>query len=91
MTKKGFSYAAAAVPPLPTTVPWVVFCSPPWSFFQDRRTETMALIESLRAAAPPGSTIVVESDTTFDATALPDATAWESRAMPPAVLHFHHD
>jgi 16S rRNA (guanine966-N2)-methyltransferase len=78
------------MPPLPSTLPWVVFCSPPWSFFQDRRTDTMTLIDTLKAAAPPGSTVVVESDTSFDATFLPDAAAWTSRAMPPAVLHFHN-
>jgi 16S rRNA (guanine966-N2)-methyltransferase len=75
------------MPPLPTTMPWVVFCSPPWSFFQDRRDTLMTLVDSLRTAAPAGSTVVVEADTGFDAAALPVAGSWESRAMPPAVLH----
>ena len=75
------------MPPLPTSLPWVVFCSPPSSFFQDRRAETMTLVTTLRSAAPPGSTFVVEADTAFDATALPEAAAWEGRPMPPAVLH----
>lgn len=75
------------MPPLPTTLPWLVFCSPPWSFFQDRRGETMTLVETLRATAPAGSTLVVEADTAFDPTALPAADAWEARPMPPAVLY----
>jgi 16S rRNA (guanine966-N2)-methyltransferase len=77
------------MPPLPTTLPWLVFCSPPWSFFQDRRDETMTLVETLRAGAPAGSTLVVEADTAFDSSVLPAAAAWEARPMPPAVLYLH--
>jgi hypothetical protein len=47
-----------------------------------------ALIELLMGAAPAGSTLVVEADTSFDAAALPEAAAWETREIPPAVLHF---
>jgi hypothetical protein len=32
--------------------------------------------------------VVVEADTSFDAALLPEATAWETREVPPAVLHF---
>ncbi len=74
-------------PELPTDVPWVVFVSPPWSMFTDRESDLMALIAAAMTSAPPGSTVVVESDTTFDATKLSHPDAWESRAVPPAVLH----
>lgn len=78
---------AKRLPPLPTTQPWVVFVSPPWSFFNERTAELMGLVTALMQAAPAGSTFVVESDGSFDAAALPDALQWESRPIPPAVLH----
>ena len=76
-------------PELPADAPWVVFVSPPWSMFADREDDLMSLIATAIAAAPGGSTVVVESDTTFDESKLPLADAWESRAVPPAVLHVH--
>ena len=74
------------MPPLPASAPWLVFVSPPWSFFSERAAELMALIAAMQGAAPPGSLVVVESDNTFDAAALP-GDGWESRPIPPAVLH----
>jgi len=79
---------AKRLPPLPAEVPWVVFVSPPWSFFSERWGELGTLIEVMMQAAPPRSTLVVEADTSFDATLLPEAAAWETREVPPAVLHF---
>ena len=79
---------AKRLPPLPAEMPWVVFVSPPWSFFNERWGELGALIEVMMQAAPVGSTVVVEADTSFDAGLLPVADAWETREIPPAVLHF---
>jgi 16S rRNA (guanine966-N2)-methyltransferase len=79
---------ARRMPPLPTTAAWTAFVSPPWSFFADRWDELRGLIAAVMAATPPGSTVVVESDTSFDAASLPEAAAWTSRQVPPAVLHF---
>ena len=76
-------------PDLPADAPWVVFVSPPWAMFGDRLAELMALIATLAQTAPAGSVIVVESDAGFDPAALPGGHAWESRAVVPAVLHFH--
>ena len=76
------------LPPLPTDMPWLVFVSPPWSFFAERWDELGALIDVMMRAAPAGSVMVVEADTSFDASLLPDASAWEAREVPPAVLHF---
>lgn len=73
--------------PLPTDAPWIVFISPPWEFFRTRSAEVMALVGAVERAAPPGSTFVVEADTGFDAALLPDATAWDVRPIPPAVLY----
>lgn len=78
---------AKRMPVLPTDRPWVVFVSPPWGMFTDRRPEIVALITALWRAAPPGSTLVVEADESFPAAELPDPEAWETRPLPPAVLH----
>ena len=78
---------ARRLPPLPADRPWVVFVSPPWSFFGERWEELRSLIEAVWGAAPAGSVMVVESDTSFDAAQLPDPTSWEIRPLPPAVLH----
>lgn len=81
---------ARRMPDLPTASPWLVFISPPWAMFapdHDRRGDLLALIAAVQGAAPAGSTLVVESDTGFDPTTLPDPDGWHSRAIPPAVLH----
>ena len=78
------------MPDLPASAAWVAFISPPWSFFVDRTAELMDLVHAVMAAAPAGSTVVVESDHTFDPVALPSASEWQSRAIPPAVLHIWH-
>lgn len=83
---------ARRMPDLPTTMPWIVFVSPPWSFFgegHEHRAALLALIDTMRLSAPPGSTLVVEADTTFNPADLPDAAAWDPRPVPPAVLLFH--
>jgi len=82
---------AKCMPQLPTSSPWIVFISPPWSFFSERWDDLAALIDAMRLAAPAGSTLVVEADTTFDPQVLPNREAWETRSIPPAVLYFHRD
>ncbi|MFM7245840.1 MAG: RsmD family RNA methyltransferase [Planctomycetaceae bacterium] len=80
-------------PTLSTDAPWLVFVSPPWAMFaatDPRHAELLALVTAVHGAAPPGSTIVVEADAGFDAAVLPDAAAWDTRAIPPAVLHLLH-
>jgi len=79
---------AKRLPPLPADLPWLVFVSPPWSFFTERWDALRGLIEVIMQAAPAGSRMVVESDATFAAGSLPDADRWETRAVPPAMLHF---
>lgn len=81
------------LPELPHDLPWTVFVSPPWAFFNadhPQRGSLLALIEALRAAAPAGSVLVVEADTSFDESSLPVAEAWDHRGLPPAVLHLLH-
>lgn len=81
---------ARRMPAVPTTGPWLVFVSPPWELFAEppgRRADLMALVAAIMKAAPAGSTIVVESDVSFPAAALPEADRWETRPVPPALLH----
>ena len=78
---------ARRLPPLPADRPWVVFIAPPWEMFQSRPADLVGLVEALRTAAPAGSIIVVESDASLAAEALPGAPDWRTRPLPPAVLH----
>ncbi|MGD9633781.1 MAG: RsmD family RNA methyltransferase [Pirellulales bacterium] len=70
----------------PRDLPWLVFCSPPYSFFVERQEETLDLIQRVADAAPPGSTLVIESDERFDFELLAggDLTKWDVREYPPA-------
>jgi len=77
------------MPELPRDLPWIVFVSPPWEFFaagNPRRDDLLALIDAMGRAAPPGSVVAVESDAAFEPADLPPGP-WETRAIPPAVLH----
>ncbi len=69
--------------------PWLVFCSPPYTFYVDRRAEMAALIARLMAAAPAESGFVVESDERFDFDELPEPNAWDIRRYPPALVGFY--
>ncbi len=79
---------AKRLPPLPQTAPWLIFISPPWSFFSERWDELLALLQAMLQAAPSRSTFVVEADVAFDPLLLPRSATWEARPMPPAVLYF---
>jgi 16S rRNA (guanine966-N2)-methyltransferase len=65
---------------------WTVFVSPPWELFANQKDDMLALIGKLVSLAPEGSTIVVESDESFNVRELPDPDAWSVRAYPPAVI-----
>lgn len=65
-------------------IAWVVFCSPPYEFYESRRDAMLELIGKLLAAAPERSLFVVEADERFDFGALPLADEWDVREYPPA-------
>jgi 16S rRNA (guanine(966)-N(2))-methyltransferase RsmD len=65
---------------------WAVFCSPPYSLFQEQKQELLTAIQELMNAAPLGSLIVVESDDSFDTNELPLAVHWRIRHYAPAVI-----
>lgn len=70
----------------PRDMPWLVFCSPPYTFFVDRVADMLDLIGRIAEQAPPGSTLVIESDQRFDFAGLigENNSAWDIRDYPPA-------
>lgn len=68
------------------TLPWTVFCSPPYRFYHDQTEQILELIRWFTRHAPPGSNFVVESDTEFNPALLPQAERWTVRDHPPARL-----
>jgi 16S rRNA (guanine966-N2)-methyltransferase len=67
-------------------VPWVVFCSPPYSFYVERTHDIVRLVDTLLGRAPAGSLFVVEADDRFDFGILPDSPRWDVRHYLPAVV-----
>lgn len=67
-------------------VPWLVFCSPPYAYYVDRRQEMLDLLGGLIHEAPEESVFVVESDERFDFALLPQPDDWAVRKYPPAVI-----
>ena len=77
--------------------PWLVFCSPPYAFYVDRRADMLALIETVVRLAPDESVIVVEADDRFDCSQLTAETSgesgvaqWQIREYSPAVVGVLH-
>jgi len=66
--------------------PWLVFSSPPYAFYVDRREEMLDLLGWLMGTAPAESIFVVESDERFDFGPLPDPPLWRIRTYRPAVI-----
>jgi len=77
------------MPPLPRPDRWITFVCPPWKLFAERPADVASLVAAVLAEAPAGSIVAVEADKAFDPAGLPQAEAWEHRAMAPAVLHLH--
>ncbi len=77
--------------------PWLVFCSPPYSFFHERQAEMLDLIDRIREHAPLGSILLVEADDPFDFELLrgdaasDEHRAWDVRSYPPAVIGVRRD
>ena len=71
-------------------VPWLVFCSPPYAFFVQRKDEMLDLVGHLVQKAPPNSLFVVESDGQFDFASLPSPQSWDVRSYPPAIIGIWH-
>jgi 16S rRNA (guanine966-N2)-methyltransferase len=68
------------------TVPWLVFCSPPYDFYSSRKDDILQLLNALIETSPAGSLFAVESDNCFDFHELPEADRWDIRSYPPAIV-----
>lgn len=66
--------------------PWLVFCCPPYAFFEERQEELLKMIADLMEIAPEESIFVVESDSRFAPESLPQPEAWTVRKYSPAVV-----
>ncbi|MEM9658249.1 MAG: RsmD family RNA methyltransferase [Planctomycetota bacterium] len=72
---------------------WLIFCSPPYSYFVERRDDMLGLIHDVMAGCPDDSVLIVESDERFDQDLLPvdrsdgiGRSAWDIRTYAPAVV-----
>ena len=66
--------------------PWVVFCSPPYSFYDEHQVELLTLLGAMIDVAPADSLFAVEADERFDMVNLPQAGKWDVRTYSPAVV-----
>ncbi len=80
-----------------TTLPWLVFCSPPYAFYSERQTEMLDLIGQICQFAPADSIVVVEAEQPFDFELIENvrprrcpADNWDVRHYPPAVVGVWH-
>ncbi|MBN1911848.1 MAG: RsmD family RNA methyltransferase [Pirellulales bacterium] len=76
-------------PTLPAC-PWVVFVSPPYDFYVDKKEAMIGLIGGLMENAPVGSVFAVESDGRFDFDLLSLPDRWNIRSYQPAVVGVFH-
>ena len=68
------------------TLPWLVFCSPPYELYAIQKDDMLQLLNHLIQKAPPDSLFAVEFDDRFDFRELPAADQWDMRHYPPAIL-----
>ncbi len=85
--------AAAAT----AALPWLVFCSPPYAFYNERQAEMCELIGKICEVSPADSIVVVEAEQPFDFEVLGQLTSqahkddpWDIRAYAPAVVGVWH-
>jgi 16S rRNA (guanine966-N2)-methyltransferase len=75
------------------TMPWLVFCSPPYAFYVERQAEMLDLIQRVRESAPADSILVIEAEEPFDFGAIRETDSqlaktgsWDIRTYAPAVV-----
>jgi len=92
LTTSAFLWAKRDLPALDNlaTEPFLVFCSPPYSFFNDRQPEMLDLVERIKSSAPPGSILIVEAEEGFDLQIFRGANGeeeqWDIRRYLPAIV-----
>ncbi|MDR1053692.1 MAG: RsmD family RNA methyltransferase [Planctomycetaceae bacterium] len=68
-------------------IAWIVFCSPPYSFYVEREDELLEMLRNLINAAPTASVFIIESDNRFDFNKLPiKPNPNKIRSYPPAEI-----
>jgi 16S rRNA (guanine966-N2)-methyltransferase len=79
--------------PSETLHSWIVFCSPPYAFYDERQDDMLELITAVTERAPEGSLVDVEADDRFDFNLLPGGPVgekrtdrWQVRTYSPAVV-----
>jgi 16S rRNA (guanine966-N2)-methyltransferase len=77
--------------------PWLVFCSPPYAFYTQRKAEMLDLIARIRQHAPADSILVVEAEEPFDFDSIrkvtppdPMSGEWDVRVYAPAIVGIWH-
>ena len=68
------------------TLPSIVFCSPPYCFYEERLDDMVRLIGTFLDRTPDSSILVVEADERLDTGQLPQPQAWDVRSYPPAII-----
>jgi 16S rRNA (guanine966-N2)-methyltransferase len=80
----------SAVASPPSEGGWLVFCSPPYAFYTERKDEMLELIGRIQEYAPPGSILIVETDEEFEFDSLlqdqTSSAVWDRRVYPPAIV-----
>jgi 16S rRNA (guanine966-N2)-methyltransferase len=76
---------------LPASIPWLVFCSPPYAFYRERQEEMSQLIRQIQDRAPTASILIVEAEEPYDFRDLLGADAfesqtWDVRFYAPAIV-----
>lgn len=78
-------------------LPWLVFCSPPYAFYNERQAEMLDLIGRICELAPADSIVVVEAEQPFDFELLRQISSqlkrndpWDVRTYAPAVVGVWH-
>ena len=65
--------------------PWLVFCCPPYVFYQDRWSDLESLLHLIFQVAPANSQFVIEAEAPFDFERF-WPTAWKTRVYSPAAV-----
>jgi 16S rRNA (guanine966-N2)-methyltransferase len=95
-TTSAFLWAKRDLPNAATDQPWLIFCSPPYAFYEERQAEMLDLLDRIRKAAPHDSILVVEAEVPFDFDLLRNTAVekengdWDIREYRPAIIGIWH-
>lgn len=66
--------------------PWIVFVCPPYRLWTSEQENLVRAIETMHRIAPEGSSIVCETDHTFQIQDVLTELTWDVRKYPPATI-----